>query len=164
MAELNLDVSQELNITTRRGDSMSFTLQFKDSDGELIPISDLEGTGGPYFYEFIMEVRDTADDDDFTVTPSDGVLLIGATQNYLTGRNINVGDPRRVLATMEPTSSKVTFFATSAVMRGLEPGKYAYDIEVQKHPVALTNFNSPVTAQTWIRGTFTVVDDVTVTG
>ena len=46
-------------------------------------------------------------------------------------------------------------------MRNVEPGKYFYDIEVQK----TTALNvDPATAQTWIRGTFTVNDDVTVTG
>ena len=39
MAELNLDISQELNITARRGDSISFTLQFKDSSGDALDLS-----------------------------------------------------------------------------------------------------------------------------
>ena len=65
MAELNLDVSQELNITTRRGDSLSFTLQFKDADGALVPISDIVEDSGTYFYNLVIEVRDDIDNDDF---------------------------------------------------------------------------------------------------
>ena len=161
MAELNLDVSQELNITTRRGDSISFTLQFKDKDGALVPITDIDEPGGPFFYNFVMEVRASVDQDSFTTSPPSGeVVLIGGSTTYLATRGVSSGDPRRVLIT-SGNDSKVTFFATSAVMRNVEPGKYFYDIEVQK----TTALNvDPATAQTWIRGTFTVNDDVTVTG
>ena len=161
MAELNLDVSQELNITTRRGDSVSFTLQFKDKDGELVPITDIDEPGGPFFYNFVMEVRASVDQDSFNnVPPSDEVILIGGSTNYLADRGVLPADPRRLLIT-SGSDSKVTFFATSSVMRGINPGKYFYDIEVQKTTSLAV---APATAQTWIRGTFTVNDDVTVTG
>ncbi len=161
MADLNLDVSQELNITTRRGDSISFTLQFKDKDGVLVPLTNIVEDSGTFFYNFVMEVRAAVDQDSFnTSPPSAEVLLIGGSTNYLTTRGINSTDPRRLLIT-NGTDSKVTFFATSSVMRNLEPGKYFYDIEVQKTTALAVD---PATAQTWIRGTFTVVDDVTVTG
>lgn len=161
MAELNLDVSQELNITTRRGDSLSFTLQFKDADGALVPISDIVEDSGTYFYNFVIEVRDAIDNDDFGGTSNENIVLVGGSITYLSTRGITASDPRRLVITTAPSTSKVSFFATSSVMRGIEPGKYYYDIEVQK---STTLEAEPVTAQTWIRGTFTVIDDVTVTG
>jgi len=45
---LNLDIAQELNITVRRGDSMSFTVTVKDSDNDAIDLTD---------YNFVMDVR-----------------------------------------------------------------------------------------------------------
>lgn len=161
MADLNLDVSQELNITTRRGDSISFTLQFKDKDGVLVPLTNIVEDSGTFFYNFVMEVRAAVDQDSFSTSPpSDEVLLIGGSTAYLETRGVNATDPRRILVS-PGTDSKVTFFATSSVMRNIEPGKYFYDIEVQKTAALAVD---PATAQTWIRGTFTVVDDVTVTG
>ena len=70
MAELNLDISQELNITARRGDSISFTLQFKDSSGDALDLSsdadDNDDSTDETTYKFNMEVRTAADDDSDT--------------------------------------------------------------------------------------------------
>ena len=45
---LNLDVSEELNITVRRGDSLSFDLTVKDSDSDAVDLTN---------YNFVMDVR-----------------------------------------------------------------------------------------------------------
>ena len=69
MAELNLDISQELNITARRGDSISFTLTFKDSNGDPLDLTDqpIDSSGNQaYNVSFFMEVRTAADDDSTT--------------------------------------------------------------------------------------------------
>lgn len=45
---LNLDISEELNITVRRGDSLSFDVTVKDTDGDAVDLTN---------YNFIMDVR-----------------------------------------------------------------------------------------------------------
>lgn len=45
---LNLDISEELNITVRRGDSLSFDVTVKDADGDAVDLTN---------YNFIMDVR-----------------------------------------------------------------------------------------------------------
>ena len=48
---VNLDTSETVNITCRRGDTFNLTLTLKDSSGTAIQLSTLG-------YEFLMEVRD----------------------------------------------------------------------------------------------------------
>lgn len=48
--KVNLDVSEKLDITCRRGDTFSITLTLKDSSGELIQLETLG-------YEFLMDVK-----------------------------------------------------------------------------------------------------------
>ena len=66
MAELNLDISQELNITARRGDSISFTLTFRDSDGDALDLNAQTVGGDDAIVKFFMEVRTASDDDSTT--------------------------------------------------------------------------------------------------
>lgn len=48
--KVNLDVSEKLDITCRRGDTFSITLTLKDSSGDLIELDTLG-------YEFLMDVK-----------------------------------------------------------------------------------------------------------
>ena len=48
--KVNLDVSERLDITCRRGDSFSVTLTLKDSAGAALPLVTDE-------YSFVMQVR-----------------------------------------------------------------------------------------------------------
>ena len=45
---INLDISEELNITVRRGDTLEFDVTVKDTDGDAIDLTD---------YNFVMDVR-----------------------------------------------------------------------------------------------------------
>ena len=51
--KVNLDVSEKLDITCRRGDTFSMTVTLKDSDGDPLPLATDN-------YSFVMQVRDSA--------------------------------------------------------------------------------------------------------
>jgi len=53
MASVNLDIAQRLDITCRKGDTFSLTLNMTDSAGTAFPLTP---------YTFRMEVRDQSDD------------------------------------------------------------------------------------------------------
>ena len=46
--DLNLDVSKELNVTVRRGDTLSFEIAVSDSDGDAVDLT---------AYTFDMDIR-----------------------------------------------------------------------------------------------------------
>ena len=158
MAELNLDISQELNITARRGDSISFTLTFRDSDGDALNLNTQIVGGDDAFVSFFMEVRTASDDDSTTpvlrtkevsteTLPQSGAdTLDGATGEIVVG-------------TGSYESGQVTFSIASSVMKNVFAGVYVYDIEYYAENQDASKTNK----QTWVRGTFTVNEDVTIT-
>lgn len=157
MAELNLDISQELNITARRGDSISFTLTFNDSDGNPIDFLNQEISGSDAAVSFFMEVRTAADDDSAAPvlrskeTSTETLPQAGAdTVSGATGEI--------VVSSSGFESGQVTFSISSAVMKNVFSGVYVYDIEYYKENQAGVSAK-----QTWVRGTFTVNEDVTIT-
>lgn len=154
MAELNLDISQELNITARRGDSISFTLTFKNSSGDALDLSSSDADGQPS-YDFNMQVRVSADDDSDSPVlknkenETETLPQRGApTTNGSTGE-IEVDDS-------QAGSGDITFKIDSSSMKNIPSGVYVYDIEYVK------TVGTAETKQTWVRGTFTVNEDVTI--
>lgn len=159
MAELNLDISQELNITARRGDSISFTLQFKDSSGDALDLSsdadDNDENTDETTYKFNMEVRTAADDDsdtpvlmnkinEITTLPQSGAATVSGATGEIT---VGVGSA---------SSGQVSFSVGADSMKDVPAGVYVYDIEQVKQ------VGDVVTKQTWVRGTFTVNEDITI--
>ena len=159
MANLNLDVSQELNITTRRGDSISFTLTFKDDNGDVIDLISAADGDNTVNYDFRMEVRDSAEDD------SDAPIIYGADATTLTTYTVDTGaatvnqQTQKLTITVNDSSNTVTFTAEAASMKNIFAGQYVYDIEARKVDSTTSVLYS---AQTWLRGTFTVIEDVTI--
>ena len=100
MASVNTDIAQTLDITCRRGDTFSLTINFKQSDGTS-PV-DLSN------YSFEMEVRSSADDDGNSpvINKSD----IGISITNATGGTISIG-------------------ITDTVMETVEGDTYVYDIQ-----------------------------------
>ena len=158
MAELNLDISQELNITARRGDSISFTLTFKDSNGDALDLESQTVGDDDATVSFFMEVRTASDDDSTTpvlrtkevsteTLPQSGAdTLDGATGEIVVG-------------TSGYATGQVTFSIASSVMKNVFSGVYVYDIEYY----AENQDQTVISKQTWVRGTFTVNEDVTIT-
>jgi len=67
MASVNLDIAQRLDITCRKGDTFSLTLNMTDSAGTAINLS---------AYSFLMQARDASTDADtgftFTIASNSG--------------------------------------------------------------------------------------------
>lgn len=100
---INLDIANRVDITTRRGDTFNLELTFKDEAGDPIDLS----SG----YEWMMQVRET--------DTSTGALLDGDSNDDLaadfgfTGTN----------------AGKLTITASATVMSGIEGGIYVYDLQ-----------------------------------
>ena len=100
MASVNTDIAQTLDITCRRGDTFSLTINFKQSDGT----SPVDLTG----YTFEMEVRSSADDDGDSPVINKSDIEISITN--ATGGTISIG-------------------VTDTVMETVEGDTYVYDIQ-----------------------------------
>ena len=100
MASVNTDIAQTLDITCRRGDTFSLTINFKQSDGT----SPVDVSG----YSFEMEVRSSADDDGNSpvINKSDAPITI-----------------------TNATNGTVSIGITDAVMETVEGDTYVYDIQ-----------------------------------
>ena len=102
--ELNLDVSSEINIITKRGDSLSFDITVKDADGDAVDLTD---------YTFDMDV--------VSGSPSksrSNVVLSNTTggKNNLLARVVGAAD------------GTLTVSASREAMANVSPGTYLYDI------------------------------------
>jgi len=138
MGSINTDIAQTLDITCRRGDTLALDITFKDSsttDNAFIPID----SG----YEFNMDVRTTANDNSSSPILSDenspgtgtaGIISLDATTGGASG----------VL--------KVTIPDTA--MANVPGGNYVYDIQAVQ--------TGSETTTTWVKGSFTVNEDVTI--
>lgn len=128
--KVNLDVSQKVDITCRRGDTFVLSLTFSDSAGSPLQLE----TDG---YEFLMQVRKRAKNDGST-----GLILGTANAGVQAENNfeqIQVDD-----------LGNATITATASTMRNVNSGVYVYDIQHIVDGVHTTVLN----------GTFKVNEDV----
>lgn len=106
-SKVNLDVSERLDITCRKGDTFSLTVTLKDSTGTVITLADSS-------YTFLMEVWSTSR----TATAP----VIGSTTSAPPGD-----------ATFETFATdndgNVTISATATTMRTVPAGAYKYDLQ-----------------------------------
>ena len=100
MASVNTDIAQTLDITCRRGDTFSLTINFKQSDGT----SAVDLTN----YTFEMEVRSSADDDGDSPVISKSNIPISVTN---------------------ATAGTISIGITDTVMETVEGDTYVYDIQ-----------------------------------
>lgn len=119
------DIAQKLNITARKGDTFRLSVTFTDSSNNAIGTTD---------YTYRMQIRSSAFDD------SAG------------GAIINIGDSS---FDTSGTGGTVVITIGSAVMAGIDGGRYVYDLEA-------TNITDTSLVQTWLKGNFVVNEDVTV--
>jgi len=138
---VNLDISDELDITCRQGDTFSLGLTVKNSSGTAIDISG---------YAWYMQIKTIGS----SKNPS--VLMTG------TGNTKNIGG-RQLAGTKITTSATsaglLTVTITSEGMSIFPKGNYEYDIQFN------TNGTTPVsgTDTTLLRGRFVVNSDITET-
>jgi len=122
---VNLDITEKLNITCRRGDTFSLGLVLKDSSGTAITLA----TSG---YEFFMQVR--------SLTPNrEGArdLIMGTdTKGEKADRD---GVSTNFSFTVDD-SGNLTISASSSIMRLIPAGEYVYDLQQIVNDVSTTLF------------------------
>ncbi|ASF00354.1 hypothetical protein [uncultured virus] len=133
-SKVNLDISERLDITCRRGDTFELTLTLKDSAGVAKTLSTSK-------FSFLMQVHKPRS--------SSKSLVIGSVNAG--ERTDNVFEPFVV-----DDSGNLTIKATAATMRQVPAGRYVYDLQ----EIVPSSTSSDDTHTTILRGTFTVNEDV----
>lgn len=140
MSRVNLDVSERLDITCRRGDTFSLTLTLKDSSGTGLDLLTDK-------YRFLMQVRNSST----RRTPStvsrgrssETGLLIGSKEF---GSKADVNFEFNNI----DDNGNVTVFVSAADMRKIPAGRYIYDFQ----------YVLDDTEKTVLEGSFTVNSDI----
>ena len=132
MASINTDIAQTLDITCRRGDTLAIDINFKDSTAASSAIDISSG------FTFQMQVRNTALE---TGTP----ILGDDTSGTGSAGSISL---------TPGASGKLSILITDDVMKDVPGGDYVYDIQAAK--------DGDGSIQTWVKGSFTVNEDVTI--
>ena len=130
---VNLDVSERLDITCRKGDTFSMTVTMKDSSGTALPLATNS-------YSFLMQV--------YGYSKKSQTPVLGSSN---LGKKVDNSFEAFVL----DDSGNVTIAATAATMRNIKPGKYTYDLQY-----VLPTTSGVDTHTTVLRGSFTVNDDI----
>lgn len=134
--KVNLDVSEKLNITCKKGDTFNLGLLMKDANGSPLNVEN---------YSFLMQVKGDPD----PVTGERPLIIGTASAGRLAQRD------RDGLATnftiSSDASGNVTITASSSVMELIEAGSYVYDIQ---------QINNIEVTTTIFEGRFNVNDDV----
>lgn len=133
---VNLDVSEKLDITFRKGDTFEMGMTFLDSQGDPLPLS----TDG---YEFLMQVRGLKQ-------PDGKRSLVIPTKSI--GEQKGGGGPaiQFIDASDEGT---VTVLIPASETKEIEPGRYTYDLQYK--------VNDKTT--TVLKGRFIVNQDISET-
>ena len=138
MGSINTDIAQTLDITCRRGDTLALDITFRDSstsDNSFIPID----SG----YEFNMQVRTAATDNSSSPILSDEGSTGTGTAGIISLDAATSGSNGILKVTIPDTA-----------MANVPGGNYVYDIQAVQP--------SSETTTTWVKGGFTVNEDVTI--
>lgn len=133
MADLNLDISQELNITIRRGDTLSFDVTVKDTVGDAVDLT---------AYNFDMDIRSSSR---VNSKSNRGDIVLSNTPG---GKN------NLLLSISGAADGTLSVTATREAIAQISPGSYNYDISA--------NHAVNATSQTWFFGRFVVNKDFTL--
>tara|TARA_B100000424_G_C22922520_1_gene490858 strand:- start:337 stop:810 length:474 start_codon:yes stop_codon:yes gene_type:complete len=150
-SSVNLDTSETLNITCRKGDTFSLTLTLKNSSGTALTLSTSN-------YEFLMQVKSEKFDRRTKTTSSDLVIGTASVAKKNQGRakeqsNINSGINFEIPTVDD--SGNVTIEASAATMSQVPSGSYRYDLQY-----ILPNATGLDTHRTILKGKFVVNADV----
>lgn len=154
--QINLDRSQRVDITCKRGDTFNLNLELKDDSGAPLVLGATQDPNGTDYYFYKMEVREADTHDDINAQtptfPEGYVLLINGVVDPFTG-----SAPSWV-ASENP--GLVTFTQTYDLMEVVPAGIYVYDI--QQKITTDVNGNIVSSVETLLYGIFKIVEDVTV--
>jgi hypothetical protein len=130
-SKVNLDVSDKLDITCRKGDTFNLKLLLKDSTGTVLTLT----TSG---YEFLMQVRGRQK------VQGERKLVIGSVNR---GKAAEEGIN---FSFITDDSGNLTITASDSIMRQVSAGRYVYDLQQILDGVSTTI----------LKGSFTVNDDI----
>lgn len=151
---INLDTSQRVDITCKKGDTFDLSLTIKDNSST--PASIVADNDS-----FKMEVR-TTDDGGSSYSDSDTDIILSTLDDSGDSKHISVMDSAGVVlgasdAGQAPTDGIVRFFVSAANMASAPAGLYVYDIEMTDDDSIPAN-----KVTTLIYGTFKINEDVSV--
>jgi len=155
---INLDTSQRVDITCRKGDTFELSLTLKDDASTPVSIVNENDS-------FKMEVR-ASDDSNIAYgttagDTNDNIILStldatsGATKKITVKDSSGVDLPHADGGSAIVTDGIVKFAVTSAIMATRPAGLYVYDIE-------MTDASASNKVTTLIYGTFKINEDVSV--
>ena len=130
-SKVNLDVSEILNITAKRGDTFSLTVTLKDSAGTALTLSSSN-------YEFFFIVKEAS-------SPRGGAARTVLATANVTGAQNTFED------TVVDDSGNATFTASSQVMGKIASGAYVYEIQYR-----IPNTTGVDEYKTVLKGSFTL--------
>ena len=148
----NLDVSEKLDITCKRGDSFELFLNLKDSAGANLPLLTDE-------YEFIIQVKTP------NVNSRSSSSGVKKTKTMIAASALNESETKGISETKEAESpifsfdeiddlGNVVLKSTADSTSKLPVGRFIYDLQ---YKVVLNGFAKVTTI---LRGNFTVKEDV----
>ena len=156
-SSVNLDTSEVLNITCKKGDTFSITITLKNSSGTALTLSTSN-------YEFLMQVK--SQNLNRKGSKSSSSLIIGTPNSALKnqkrvmkGSNIKQENVTSELNFETPTvddSGNVTIEASADTMSRIPSGTYVYDLQY-----ILPSSSGLDTHKTVLRGKFVVNPDIT---
>ena len=109
---INLDIANRVDVTTRRGDTFTLELTFKDEDGVAIDLS----SG----YHWMMQVRES---------DTSSASLLDGDSNDISANSFGFAGNNNGL---------LTITASAAVMETVEGGLYVYDLQSSQGAVVTT--------------------------
>ena len=151
-SSVNLDTSNVLNITCRKGDTFSLTITLKDSSGTALTLSTSN-------YEFLMQVKSQSVSRRGRAPESKLILSTVSAAKKNQGRAKEQSNVSGELNFEVPTlanTGNVTIEASAATMSKVPSGIYNYDLQY-----ILPSSTGLDTHRTVLRGTFTVNPDIT---
>ena len=140
MAQINLDVAQDLDITCRQGDTFSFSFTLKTYAGVAINVTN---------YVFYMQV--------FKINRTGRVLEISTTNTTDTANQRVTNGNIVIAADADQTANTglISITIDSEVMKTISAGSYNYELQFN------TTGTSSGIDTTLLKGLITVVGDVT---
>ena len=151
-SSVNLDTSDILNITCRKGDTFSLTINLKDSSGTALTLSTSN-------YDFLMQVKSETTNKRTRSVQSFLILGTASAAKKNQGRvrsSINVSGNLNFEVPTVDDNGNVTIEASADTMSKVPSGTYSYDLQY-----ILPSSSGLDTHRTVLRGTFTVNPDVT---
>ena len=145
---VNLDISQQLDITCRRGDSFVLHLTFTDGTNPINLGINNPDAGTTANYSFSMDVRESDTDD--------GAQAVLSTDATSVAQGLT--RPLAVTTQDDGTTGKVQITVSASVMAEIVGGSYVYDFQAEQ----LDSSGNIIKIETWLFGSFTVNEDVTI--